>query len=63
MPELYVQAAANVLGLRVGERAILPDTTYELMACIQAGLILLVGEDGTVPEPRPEIRRPCGCGS
>lgn len=60
---LYVEARANVLGLRPGERAILPSDTFELQACIAAGLIVLVGPDGTVPDPPPVIKRPCGCGS
>ena len=60
---LYVEARANVLGMRPGERAILPDTTFELSACVQAGLVVLVNGDGTVPDPPPVIKRPCGCGS
>lgn len=60
---IYVEARANVLGMRYGERAALPMDTFELQACISAGLIALVGEDGTVPDPLPAPRRPCGCGS
>jgi hypothetical protein len=60
---LYVEARANVLGMTYGERAILDSATYELLACVQAGLVVLVGEDGTVPDPPPVIKRPCGCGS
>lgn len=60
---LYVEARANVLGMRYGERAILPSDTFELAPCIERGLILLVNGDGTVPDPPPVIKRPCGCGS
>lgn len=63
MAMIYVEARANVLGLRYGERAILPDDTFELVACIQRGLIVMVNGDGTVPDPPPVIKRPCGCGS
>lgn len=63
-PVVYVEARANVLGMTYGERAILPLSTPELQACISRGLILLVGGDGTVPDPPPVINpvRPCGCG-
>lgn len=63
MGMLYVEARANVLGMTYGERAILDSATFELIPCIQAGLVVLVGEDGTVPDPPPVIKRPCGCGS
>lgn len=60
--QIYVEARANVLGLIYGERAILDEDTWELMACVQSGLIVLVGDDGTVPDPPPVLRKPCGCG-
>jgi hypothetical protein len=59
---VYVQANASVLGLRPGERAVLPWSMFELAACVQAGLISLIGPDGEVPDPPPVIKRPCGCG-
>lgn len=62
MGQVYVEARANVLGMRYGERAILDESTWELQPCIERGLILLVNGDGTVPDPPPVIRKPCGCG-
>jgi hypothetical protein len=59
--EWWVEARANVLGLRYGERAIIPANTPELAECIAMRLIVLVGEDGSVPDPRPPARSG-GCG-
>jgi hypothetical protein len=60
----WVEARANVLGLRYGERAYLPTDTFELAECLSMGLVVRVAEDGTVPDPLPRtVHGGCGgCG-
>lgn len=58
---IRVQAAANVLGLTVGQQGDFPPDYPELGACIERGYVLRVGDDGSVAlPPLPQPRRCCG---
>lgn len=64
MPEpnlIRVQAAANVLGLSVGQQGDFAPDYPELAACIERGYVLRVGDDGSVELPPLPPRRGC-CG-
>lgn len=62
MALVEVQARANLFWLSFGQVDTVDAAQPEIAACIERGLLVVRGEDGTFPEPQPAKVTPGGCG-